>query len=116
MDGPILVTGGTGTLGRVLVQRLTAGGRQPRVLSRRDRPGSVVGDLKSDAGIDNAVRGATAIIHCATGQRGDTDITRTLIDAARRSGEEPHVIYISIVGVDRVPLGCDESWLGVAER
>jgi len=33
--GLILVTGGTGTLGRIVVQRLTAQGRDVRVLSRR---------------------------------------------------------------------------------
>lgn len=105
MDGPILVTGGTGTLGRVLVQRLAAAGLQPRVLSRQPGPDRIVGDLKSGEGIDTAVRDAAVIVHCATGQRGDTAITRTLIDATRKSGQEPHLLYISIVGIDRVPLG-----------
>jgi len=113
MDGPILVTGGTGTLGRASVERLRAVGRQLRVLSRHAGPGRCVGDLTSDVGIDDAVRGATAIVHCATGPRGDTALTRTLIDAARRSGNHPHLLYISIVGIDRVPLGYYREKLAV---
>jgi hypothetical protein len=35
--------------------------------------------------------------------RGDVAATRTLVDAARRAGSPP-LIYISIVGVDRVPF------------
>ena len=38
MTGLILVTGGTGTLGQVVVRRLAARGRQVRVLSRRPPP------------------------------------------------------------------------------
>jgi len=83
------------------------------VLSRHAGPGRFVGDLTSGAGIDDAVRGATAIVHCATGPRGDTALTRTLIDAARRSGDHPHLLYISIVGVDRVPLGYYREKLAV---
>jgi uncharacterized protein YbjT (DUF2867 family) len=37
--GEILVTGGTGTLGRVLVARLREQGHVPRVLSRQPAPG-----------------------------------------------------------------------------
>jgi nucleoside-diphosphate-sugar epimerase len=38
MTQPILVTGGTGTLGRAVVARMLAAGHQVRVLSRRNRP------------------------------------------------------------------------------
>ena len=37
MTTPILVTGGSGTLGRPVVERLRAAGREVRVLSRRSR-------------------------------------------------------------------------------
>ena len=39
MSLPILVTGGTGTLGTLLVRELQARGRRVRVLSRKPRPG-----------------------------------------------------------------------------
>jgi uncharacterized protein YbjT (DUF2867 family) len=113
MDGTILVTGGTGTLGRVVVDRLRTAGGDPRVLSRLAGPGRVVGDLGTGTGIDDAVRGATVIAHCATAWRGDTATTRTLVDAARRCGADPHLLYVSIVGVDRVPLGYYREKLAV---
>jgi uncharacterized protein YbjT (DUF2867 family) len=48
MTQPILVTGGSGTLGRSVVARLLAAGHQVRVLSRQPRPaGEVVERLAS---------------------------------------------------------------------
>ncbi|GEL24618.1 nucleotide-diphosphate-sugar epimerase [Pseudonocardia sulfidoxydans NBRC 16205] len=99
----ILVTGGTGTLGRALVDRLRHDGHAPRVLSRTAGEGRVVGDLRTGAGIDDAVRGADVVVHCATAPRGDADTTRTLVDAAARAGS-PHLLYVSIVGIEGVPM------------
>jgi len=31
--------------------------------------------------------------------------TRRLLDVVRRAGVEPHVVYISIVGIDKIPFG-----------
>jgi uncharacterized protein YbjT (DUF2867 family) len=103
----VLVTGGTGLLGRAVVARLGAAGHDVRVLSRSGTsPGTVAGDLVSGTGLDAAVRGAAAVVHCASNPRDprptDVDGTRRLIDAARRTGD-PHLIYVSIVGVDRIP-------------
>ena len=54
-----------------------------------------------------ALDGVGTVVHCAsdTGHFGKTDVqgTRNLLDAATRTGR-PHVIFVSIVGVDRVPL------------
>lgn len=113
MNSTILVTGGTGTLGRAVTNRLDAAGADTRVLSRLPGPGRIVGDLQTGAGIDDAVRGATAIVHCATGRRGDEQMTGTLIDAARRGDANPHLIYVSIVGVDQIPLGYYQEKLAV---
>ena len=119
MIGQILVSGGTGTLGRVLVRRLVDEGTPVRVLSRRPPPagrppvGWSTGDLKTGRGIDAAVAGVGGIVHCATGL-GDVGAARHLIESARRAGS-PQVVYISIVGVDRIPFGYYKSKLE-AER
>ena len=115
MGKSILVTGGTGTLGRVVVERLGAAGLEPRVMSRRPRPDGdttpgewVVADLKTGSGLDEAVTGADVILHCANDSRSSGDdplaVTGKLVDAARRAGS-PHLVYISIVGIDKIPVG-----------
>lgn len=106
--GRILVTGGTGLLGRKVVERLARGGHGPRITSRRPHPASdhdwVVADLKSGEGVREAADGTDVIVHCATAfsRGGEADIARTVVDAARRA--DAHLVYVSIVGVDRVPL------------
>ncbi|MCN9244819.1 NAD(P)H-binding protein [Streptomyces sp. RY43-2] len=106
MTEPILVTGATGRLGRALVPRLRSVGHNVRLLSRRRQTGSewVTGDLLNGDGLDAAVGGAGTIIHCATSTgRADADAMRNLIRAAVLAGS-PHLIYVSIVGVERVKL------------
>ncbi|MDG4827472.1 NAD(P)H-binding protein [Asanoa sp. WMMD1127] len=104
----VLVTGATGNLGRVVVGKLRDAGHQVRILSRRPQPGqSVRGDLRTGEGIQQAVAGMDTIVHLATAPRGDVEATSRLIAATlagpTRSGG-PHLVYISIVGVDRIPL------------
>lgn len=98
----VLVTGGTGTLGSLVVERLRSTGHTVRVLSRSAKAGVVTGDLRKDVGIGRAVADADVIVHCATG-RGDVRATKNLVRAAQASGN-PHLVYISIVGVDRIPF------------
>ncbi|MFC5637450.1 SDR family oxidoreductase [Streptomyces bullii] len=108
----MLVTGGTGTLGRLVTERLRADGHDVRVLSRHTRPYAV--DLREGgAALDAAVRGVETIVHCASTPRGgDERAAGHLIEAARRAGVG-HLVYISIVGVDRVPLGYYRTKLAV---
>jgi uncharacterized protein YbjT (DUF2867 family) len=106
-DGLVLVTGGTGTLGRQVVPRLREAGRLVRVLSRGRRQAvagveAVTGDLATAEGIDAAVAGAGTIVHCAGGRKGDDEIARHLVTAASRAGCR-HLVFISVVGADRVP-------------
>ena len=105
----VLVTGGTGTLGRLVVPRLRDAGCAVRVLSRHPREAEagielVTGDLATGEGIDAAVAGAETIVHCAGSGKGDEEKARTLVRAASRAGAR-HLVYISVVGADRVPVG-----------
>ncbi|MBO0866271.1 MAG: NAD(P)H-binding protein [Mycobacterium sp.] len=108
MTSTVLVTGGTGTLGRVVVDRLLTANANVRVLSRGRRRRRadvehVVGDLRTGDGLEAAVTGVDTIVHCA-------DPARHLVATAKRAGAE-HIVYISIVGVDRVPFGYYRSKL-----
>lgn len=95
-----LVTGGTGTLGRAVVARLP----HARVLSRRAGPGRVVGDLGTGAGLTAALSEVDTVVHCATSWRGnDIAHARRLIEACEAAGR-PHVVYVSIVGIESIPL------------
>jgi uncharacterized protein YbjT (DUF2867 family) len=112
---PILVTGGTGTLGRQVVSRLREAGREVRVLSRRahsseDGLGFVTGDLATGAGLPAAVLGAGTIVHCASNRKGDAQATRNLVRAAAQA-TPAHLVYISIVGIDRFPRAYFKSKL-----
>jgi uncharacterized protein YbjT (DUF2867 family) len=109
MTAPVLVTGGTGTLGRRLVPRLVRAGREVRVLSRRERAPVdgvrfLVGDLATGAGVGAAVDGVATIVHCAGRNTGDDALARNLVRAVASRGGAPHLVHISVVGADRVPL------------
>src|SRR5690625_3397810 len=103
-----LLTGATGTLGRQVRPLLEQAGHDVRVLSRQERPAGEDrstwrrGDLSSGLGIDAAVEGADVIVHCASGRKDATE-TRRLVESADELGTA-HLVYISIVGVDRVQM------------
>ncbi|HJY58732.1 MAG TPA: NAD-dependent epimerase/dehydratase family protein [Streptosporangiaceae bacterium] len=75
MPLPILVTGGTGTLGQQVVARLRAAGRDVRILSRRTGDGLVTGDLATGQGLAAAVQHVGTIVHCASNRKGDAQAT-----------------------------------------
>ena len=101
-----LVTGGTGSLGMRVVERLRDGGREVRVMSHSGRPGTVKGDLLTGEGLEQAVRGVDVIVHCATSptrtRRTDVEGTERLLRVAERAGVS-HLVFVSIVGVDLNP-------------
>ena len=106
----VLVTGGTGTLGRHLVMLLRQSGHRARILSREPRGhvDAVQGDLKTGAGLARALNGMEVILHAASatreplaGRAVDVRGTRRLLTMAKDAGIS-HVEYISIVGIDRV--------------
>jgi uncharacterized protein YbjT (DUF2867 family) len=105
---PILVTGGTGTLGRQVVPRLRNAGRDVRVLSRHGRADEdgiryLTGDLATGEGIEPAVDGVETILHVAGTNRGDEVKARNLVRAASQAGAR-HLVFISVVGADRIPV------------
>jgi len=108
----ILVTGASGNLGSSLVPLLVNAGADVHALSRSARPAEHgvtwhQGDLRTAEGLAAALKEADTIVHCASDWRrpkADLPATRNLIDEAKRHGS-PHIVYISIVGVDRHPYG-----------
>jgi uncharacterized protein YbjT (DUF2867 family) len=110
----ILITGGTGVLGRAIARAAARAGHVVRIGSRSPRgDGTPAGhewarmDLLTGAGVPEAVNGADAVIHAASDPRRshavDVGGTRLVVEAARAGGA-PHVLYVSIVGIDRIPI------------
>jgi uncharacterized protein YbjT (DUF2867 family) len=104
----VLVTGGTGRLGQRLLGPLGAAGHTVKAMSRRGTgPGGVRGDLATGFDLSSALAGAEVVVHAASDPRGDpwqVDVagTRRLVEAVDR-GRLQHLLYVSIVGVDRIP-------------
>lgn len=111
-SGATLVTGGTGTLGRLVVRGLHRARHAVTVLSRRPPCAAgteavdwVAGSLRTGEGLDGALEGVCTVVHGATSNTSaDAELGRHLVSAAQRHGEV-HLVYISIVGVDRIDYG-----------
>ena len=111
----ILVTGGSGGLGSELVPRLVAAGYTARVMSRRPAPSTLEtgvewaqADLATGEGLARAIAGVDQIIHAASQpfkqtQEIDVNGTERLLQLAEKEGVS-HFLYISIIGVDRIPF------------
>ncbi|HUF26978.1 MAG TPA: NAD(P)H-binding protein [Gemmatimonadaceae bacterium] len=123
----ILLTGASGVLGQRLLAHPDARAHRLRAMSRRSRPETashdgvewVSVDLATGEGLEGAVAGADVIVHAASDPRGDSrrvDVegTERLLATARRTRAR-HFIYLSIVGVDRIPLRYYE-YKAAAER
>lgn len=110
----ILITGGAGGLGRELTLRLQSQGHTVRVASRRPRPATLApnhewaqADIETGASLAEAVANTEVILHCASSplrrtREVDVEGTRKLTEAARVA-KVRHFIYVSIVGIDRIP-------------
>ena len=118
----ILVTGATGNLGSKVVQQLFDRGQHVRAYTRQSRPsvpdGVEVyqGDIRVGSGLIEATRGVDVIIHCASffeeGYATDLQESRHLLEAARANGS-PHLVYVSIAGIDRSPFSLFQAKLAV---
>jgi uncharacterized protein YbjT (DUF2867 family) len=107
----VLVTGASGVLGRAVVPRLEQDGHDVRRTSRHPRAGWVKADLATGEGLAEAVESVDAVVHLASATKqyrkaGEVDVagTRRLSTAAAQAGVG-HLVYVSIVGIDRIPFG-----------
>jgi nucleoside-diphosphate-sugar epimerase len=96
MTSSILVTGGTGTLGRLVTPLIRNAGRRIRILSRHTHPSDdglefVTGDLATGEGVESAVDRVDTIVHLAGGPKGDDEKAANLVRAASSVGA-PHVV------------------------
>ena len=115
-SGKTLVTGGTGFVGRAVVEELLAAGREVRVLARNPEHPALAGlavevakgDLKDPDSLNRALSGCTRLFHVAADYRLwvpdpatmyaiNVDGTRKLLTAAQTQGLE-RVVYTSTVG------------------
>lgn len=109
MNAPLLVTGGTGNIGRRVVPLLREAGLDVRVLTRHPQPSEpgiqhVAGDTVAGHGLAAALDGVDVVLHLAGGAKGDDVAAQNLAGAAREAGVR-HLVLISVVGADRMPIG-----------
>jgi uncharacterized protein YbjT (DUF2867 family) len=98
----VVVTGGSGGLGREVVSRLRD--RRIRTVAASRRTGF---DLTTGEGLRPVLADADVVVHAATHPRFrkvDLDGTRRMIRILQERSQPPHLIYTSIVGVDRNPF------------
>lgn len=99
----VAVAGGTGVVGRHVVAALTAAGHTPVVLSR-----STGIDVVSGDGLAAALDGAHAVVDVTNLQTLRRAAAVRFFEAATRNllqAQVPHLVALSIVGVDVVPSG-----------
>jgi uncharacterized protein YbjT (DUF2867 family) len=80
-----------------------------RILSRHpraDRPGiqHVEGDTLAGRGLAEAFDGVDVVLHLAGGAKGD-DIAAANVAAAAKAAGVHHLVLISVIGADRMPIG-----------
>ncbi len=108
----IVVTGGTGVLGRAVAASARRVGYDVVTVSRREME-AVHGiehrraDLVTGEGLDAALAGADAVVDATNSARAVrtffTGGTKNLLDAAVRARVR-HVVAVSIVGIDDAPI------------
>jgi uncharacterized protein YbjT (DUF2867 family) len=109
----VLICGATGQFGRALVEAALPAGLELRLQGRAAAAPAWAGrcewasaDLVDGRGLNEAVTGVDAIVHAASDPRRadavDVEGTRRLVTAAGNQAVA-HLLFISIVGIDRIP-------------
>lgn len=115
----ILITGGTGFVGKALVQHLIASGKAVRILLRPSKVSpqlprgisvdAAVCSLRDERGLRAAMRGVDTIVHLAgcerrsgRGNLTEVDVlgTQGLVNAAKEAGIQ-RILYLSHLGADQ---------------
>ena len=107
MAGIVLVTGGAGKTGRAVILALLARNRPVRVLIHREEQVQplkslgveqvVVGDLRSESTLRDAVGGVESIYHiCPNVDPEELSIGRMIVSCARASGVK-HFVFHSVL-------------------
>jgi len=128
---PALVTGGSGVVGRALVQRLVSDGRRVRALARSERSGAALrelgaepipGDVLDRASVEAAARGCSTVFHVAGVNamcvrdprpmfRTNVEGSATVVEAAAAAGVA-RVVYTSsasAIGEAHGTIGREDS-------
>ncbi len=128
---PLLVTGGTGVVGRPLVERLVADGRDVRALARTQTASDALetlgakpvhGDVLDAASLKEAVRGCGTVFHvagmnamclrdpgpmCRTNVEGSENVVRAA--AAEGVSRVVYTSSASAIGEERGTIGNEDS-------
>lgn len=99
--------GGSGRFGRALLPQLAAQHLGGVAVGRADGV-DLAGNTSLARALDEVLDGADVLVHAATDPRHaraiDVDGTAKVLAAAARA-ELRHIVFLSIVGVDRTPFG-----------
>jgi uncharacterized protein YbjT (DUF2867 family) len=110
--GVIVVTGASGLAGPHVVSSLVQRGAHVRGLGRKALFGGALPgiefelcDVHKPSEIDNSLRGAGTVVHCATNpdKQVERAMVRDVYEAARRAHVR-HFVYIGIVGIDQLTV------------
>jgi len=136
MNKPLLITGGTGVLGSATIEFARQRNLDYLAVSRHRDEGAGYAttkrlglprtfnwqevDLVSGKGLQRAMPPGGVVLHLAgavgtaKGEPLEVTFARTLLQAAKQANIA-HLVYISIVGVDRIPLAYYRAKLTVEQ-